>query len=80
MTQASHTAHPLHNNYVEPESITLPDSLNEFEGEQFQSPTLYQDSLTAIQPKLHQLGSPADVDSLQDLCFTSSPLRLRCCR
>ena len=70
MTQASHTAQPLHNNYVEPESITLPDSLNEFQGEEFQSPNLYQDSLTAIQPKLRQLGSPADVDSLQ---FAVSP-------
>ena len=70
MTQASHTAQPLHNNYVEQESITLPDSLNEFEGEEFQSPNLYQDSLTAIQPKLRQLGSPADVDSLQ---FAVSP-------
>merc|ERR1719433_2077099 len=70
MTQASHTAQPLHNNYVEQESITLPDSLNEFEGEEFQSPNLYQDSLTSVQPKLRQLGSPADVDSLQ---FAVSP-------
>merc|ERR1719336_2425819 len=71
MTQASHTAQPLHNNYVEQESITLPDSLNEFEGEEYQSPNLYQDSLTSVQPKLVQLVSPPDVDSLQ---FAVSPI------
>ena len=70
MTQASHTQ-PLHNNFVSQESLTLPDSLNEFEGEEYQSPNLYQDSLTSVQPKLVQLVSPPDVDSLQ---FAVSPI------
>jgi len=72
MTKASHTAQsqPLHNNYVSLESLTLPDSLNEFEREQYQSPNLYQDSLTGVQPTLAHLGSPHDVDSLQ---FAVSP-------
>merc|ERR1719361_2268411 len=69
MTQASHTQ-PLHNNFVSQESLTLPDSLNEFEGEEYQSPNLYQYSLTSVQPKLVQLVSPPDVDSLQ---FAVSP-------
>ena len=72
ITQQSHTAQAqtLHNNFLSQESLTLPDSLNEFEGEQYQSPTLYQDSLTTVQPKLVQLLSPPDVDSLQ---FAVSP-------
>ena len=51
------------------ESLTLPDSLNDFEGEEYQSPNLYHDSLGLLQPKL-MLGSHHDVDSLQ---FPVSP-------
>ena len=51
------------------ESLTLPDSLNDFEGEEYQSPNLYHDSLGLPQPKL-MLGSHHDVDSLQ---FPVSP-------
>jgi len=51
------------------ESLTLPDSLNDFEGEEYQSPNLYHDSLGLPQPKL-LLGSHHDVDSLQ---FPASP-------
>ena len=51
------------------ESLTLPDSLNDFEGEEYQSPNLYHDSLGLPQPKI-MLGSHHDVDSLQ---FPVSP-------
>ena len=55
------------------ESLTLPDSLNDFEGEEYQSPNLYHDSLgLAPQPKL-LLGSHHDVDSLQ---FPASPKKV----
>ena len=46
----SHTAYTLGVEYTSPpakdqDSLTLPDSLNEFEGEQYQSPQVYPDSL-----------------------------------
>ena len=63
MTQASHTAMP---------SLPLPDSLNEFEGEEYQSPAVFQqDSLGNQRGQLARLGSPQDVDSLQ---FPVSPV------
>jgi len=60
----SHQKSPIQN---QSNSITLPDSLNEFEGELYQSPHLYQDSLGVLPPKdrFAGLGSPDDVDSLQ---------------
>ena len=82
MTQASHTMsarantgvrseakHQVH--FDSQESLTLPDSLNDFEGEEYQSPNLYrEDSLGVPQTKLSELGSHHDVDSLQ---FQVSP-------
>ena len=70
MTQASHTMSKSHIVPAAvtpgPESIELPDSLNDFEGEEYQSPNLYrEDSLGPPQPKLLQLESHQDVDSLQ---------------
>ena len=72
MTQASHTMAKTHivptlpATTTGPESIDLPDSLNDFEGEEYQSPNLYrEDSLGPPQPKLLQLESHQDVDSLQ---------------
>ena len=50
------------------ESLTLPDSLNEFEGEEYQSPNLYHDSLRMSQSRV--ISTHQDVDSLQ---FTVSP-------
>ena len=67
MTQAI-TMREENNDSVE--SLTLPDSLNDFEGEEYQSPNLYHDSLGLPQSKL-MLGSHHDVDSLQ---FPVSPI------
>ena len=74
----SHTAPTNSTNYLQintsQDSLTLPDSLNEFEGEEYQSPPLYPDSLrgptntnNANNPanKYIQLGVPEDIDSLQ---------------
>ena len=74
----SHTAPTNSTNYLQintsQDSLTLPDSLNEFEGEEYQSPPLYPDSLRgpsttniANNPanKYIQLGVPEDIDSLQ---------------
>ena len=74
----SHTAPTNSTNYLQintsQDSLTLPDSLNEFEGEAYQSPPLYPDSLrgptntnNANNPanKYIQLGVPEDIDSLQ---------------
>jgi len=53
------------------ESVNLPDSLNEFEGEEYQSPNLFrEDSLGVPQTKLLQMESHHDLDSLQ---FQVSP-------
>jgi len=71
MLQASHTAERVINNNNSSESLTLPDSLNEFEGEEYQSPQLYHDSLgDKSQSKSRLIESHHDVDSLQ---FPVSP-------
>jgi len=83
MTQASHTmsrnivvternGETTDNNLDSVESVNLPDSLNEFEGEEYQSPNLFrEDSLGVPQTKLLQLESHQDLDSLQ---FQVSPV------
>ena len=82
MTQASHTMAARGSTgarndtkqqaqFDSQESLTLPDSLNDFEGEEYQSPNLYrEDSLGVPQTRLSELGSHHDVDSLQ---FQVSP-------
>jgi len=50
--------------YSSQDSLTLPDSLNDFEGEDYQSPTIYPDSLSS-RNKFNRLGVPDDIDSLQ---------------
>ena len=54
--------------YTSHESLTLPDSLNEFEGEEYQSPQLYPDSLGHGGARVARLECPPD--SLQ---FNVSP-------
>ena len=70
LAQDQNATEIVHNNYDSQDSLTLPDSLNEFEGEEYQSPNLYHDSLGGNQNRLTGLGSPQDIDSLQ---FTVSP-------
>ena len=74
----SHTAYTLEAQSVvqkpdqppQYESLTLPDSLNEFEGEEYQSPQLYPDSLGHGGARVARLDCPQDADSLQ---FNVSP-------
>jgi len=70
LAQDKNATEIVHNNYDSQDSLTLPDSLNEFEGEEYQSPNLYHDSLGGNQNRLTGLGSPQDIDSLQ---FNVSP-------
>ena len=64
MTEGGHTALA-----TQPESLALPDSLNEFCGEEYQTPALYPDSLGAA-PAPAPLPAPQEEDSLQ---FPGSP-------
>lgn len=59
--------------FTSQDSLTLPDSLNEFEGEEYQSPALYPDSLGAA--RAPHLACLQDADSLQ---FAVSPTPAPC--
>jgi len=65
---AAGTGQQKQEQYTSHESLTLPDSLNEFEGEEYQSPQLYPDSLGHGGARVARLECPPD--SLQ---FNVSP-------
>ena len=65
---ATGTGQQKQEQYTSHESLTLPDSLNEFEGEEYQSPQLYPDSLGHGGARVARLECPPD--SLQ---FNVSP-------